>query len=128
MMTMDERVEAAARVIRPDWFVYVGPDGESGLANYPGQTARMQESARQVAREALAVAFPELYGDKPGWIAPWEATDGMYKSALEFALIRMEEAGVDGLSPWKDYPPIRGTTEGMFAAMRDAYLGKGDGG
>lgn len=111
-MTMDERVEAATAAIRK----FLGD-------------AAMSPTAEYIARIALQAGVPELQGDKPkGWIAPWEATESMYEGALEFALQRMEAAGVDGLSPWKDYPPIRGTTEGMFAAMRDVYLGKGGGG
>ncbi len=66
--------------------------------------ADWQNAFRDTARTAISAAFPELSGDKPGWIAPWEPTVEMQNAALE--------------SP--SYIP--------WIAMRDAYLGKGDGG
>lgn len=53
-----------------------------------------------------------------GWqLVPEEPTTAMYKAALEFALAHMKEHGVDHLSPFEDYPPLRGTTFGMYRAM-----------
>jgi len=51
-----------------------------------------------------------------------EPTDAQYKASLEFGLEHMKAHGVDSLSPFKDYPPLRSTTEGMFKAMRQAEI------
>jgi len=86
---MDERVEAAARV---SW--------------------RLSGISIDLVRSMLAAAFPELHGDKPGWIAPWEATETMENAAWDTAPRQGD-----------DMEPTR-----AYRAMRDAYLGKGDGG
>jgi hypothetical protein len=60
-MTMDERIEAAARAHNP--FAFEEMEGE------PGSTAR--EEARREANALIRAAFPELFTDPPtAWIAP----------------------------------------------------------
>jgi hypothetical protein len=91
MMTMDERVEAAQ-------------DAMCESKMWPVVFA--SGAAAELARIALAAAFPELQGDKPThWLAPWDITEHM---AAE-----ME---------------CQFSTESQWTAARDAYLGKGDGG
>lgn len=53
-----------------------------------------------------------------------EPSEGQYKAALEFGLSHMARHGVDGLTPFKDSPPLRETMEGMYRAMLDAALGE----
>jgi hypothetical protein len=48
---------------------------------------------------------------------PAEPTDAMVIAAMEWALDWMKQNGVDGLSPFKDYPPVTETTQGMYRAM-----------
>lgn len=106
-MTMDERVEAAARATAES-FGWRGWDRDDGE---PSNTIRGHYFAS--ARAALAAAFPELHGDQPkGWIAPWES-DGAMDDAAHLAS-EYKWIGADPMVVW--------------AAMRDAYLGKGDGG
>lgn len=50
-------------------------------------------------------------------IVPKEPTDRQVAAALEWALDWMKQHGVDGLSPFKDYPPVAETTRGMYRAM-----------
>jgi hypothetical protein len=66
-MTMDERVEAAAR---------------AGLAHrgldWDITTPEWRKEFQTQFSVALAAAFPELHGDKPThWLAPMEATEDM---------------------------------------------------
>lgn len=53
-------------------------------------------------------------------IVPKEPTNAQIIAALEFALAWMSQNGVDGLSPFKDYPPPGETAKGMYRAMLDA--------
>lgn len=56
-----------------------------------------------------------------GWVAvPVEPTNAMIFSALEWGLQHMKAHGVDGLSPWQDFPPPGATAVGMFTAMLNA--------
>jgi len=105
-MTMDERIEAAAKAMRPFWFgqTYdLHGSQEVMLSNYPGMTAEYQKRARSDAAIAIEAAFPELFTDPPtAWIAPWEATPGM----------------IDAY--WNATHAI--TTADNYAAMRDAHI------
>lgn len=97
-MTMDERIEAAAHKWAPLAWTAIG------LGDTVAHAARREASLRDV-KEIIVAAFPELSGDKPThWLAPWEATDEMWEAQH----YREPE------DRWKN--------------MRDAYLGKGDGG
>lgn len=50
-------------------------------------------------------------------VVPKEPTDAQIISALEWSLEWMRAHKVDGLSPFKDYPPVKDTIKGMYAAM-----------
>lgn len=50
-------------------------------------------------------------------IVPKEPTDQMTASALEESLRIMKEHGVDGLSPFKDYPSPIETTRRVYRVM-----------
>lgn len=101
MMTMDERVEAATAAIRK----FLGD-------------AVLSPTAEYIARIALQAGVPELHGDKPGWIAPWEATEEM---ATKGAVYYHDN--------WRPGHALEDTAMPyIWDAMRDAYLGKGDGG
>jgi len=109
MMTMDERVNIGQYAVI--WC------REQGL------------DARQTAERVAAAMFPELHGDKPGWIAPWEATEAMEDAAddpfhAEWKKQRehsLKHHGVEGFASC-------GFSTAMYRAMRDAYLDKGEGG
>lgn len=84
-MTMDERVEAAARALTlaDGWY--------SGALLAPMAEAR--KAYRDKALKAIAAAFPELTGDKPThWIAPveppLEAMEALHLEGLEWDDIR----------------------------------------
>jgi len=101
-MTMDERVEAATAAIRK----FLGD-------------AAMSPTAEYIARIALQAGFPELHGDQPkGWIAP-AALRGRVDAVLE-TFSADEESGYRSRD--------RQYVIEMLQPMRDAYLGKGDGG
>lgn len=53
-------------------------------------------------------------------VVPKEPSIAQHIAAMEFALGHMKAYGVDGLSPFKDYPPLRETTAGMYRAMISA--------
>lgn len=102
-MTMDERVEAAARAYDPDAFAETASEA-------------LRRATRQHVREILAAAFPELHGDQPkGWIAPWDPTDKMCLATTAGAADEVSDA-------------LRWDVEHEWKSLRDAYLGKGDGG
>ena len=46
-------------------------------------------------------------------VVPKEPTDAQIISALEWSLEWMRVHKVDGLSPFKDYPPVKDTIKGM---------------
>jgi len=81
--------------------------------------ADWQNAFRDTARTAISAAFPELHGDQPkGWIAP-AALRGRVDAVLE-TFIADEESGYRSRD--------RQYVIEMLQPMRDAYLGKGDGG
>jgi hypothetical protein len=53
---------------------------------------------------------------------PTEATDQMVIAGLEEALAIMKEHGVDGLSPFSEYPSPIETTRRVYGAMVRAAL------
>jgi len=59
-------------------------------------------------------------------VVPKEPSIAQHIAAMEFALGHMKAYGVDGLSPFKDYPPLRETTAGMYRAMLQAAQGGED--
>jgi hypothetical protein len=61
-------------------------------------------------------------------VVPREPTDEMIVAALEWSLEWMRGHKVDGLSPFKDYPPVKETTAGMYRAMLAASPPSGDAG
>lgn len=69
-MTMDERIEAAAKAT---W------DLENPLERkaFHDTAPEVQAVYREEAERVLRGAFPELF-DGTGWIAPWDATDAMH--------------------------------------------------
>lgn len=69
---------------------------------------------RDAIRAALA-ARPAALSDQV--VVPKEATDAQIISALEWSLEWMRAHNVDGLSPFKDYPPVKDTIKGMYACM-----------
>jgi len=101
-MTMDERIEAAARLAyEAEPFVDIKGDP----IPWAELSAHVKQFPKRTVAPIIAAAFPELSGDKPThWLAPRVPTVEMQNAALE--------------SP--SYIP--------WIAMRDAYLGKGDGG
>ncbi|MBS0175495.1 MAG: hypothetical protein JSR64_15750 [Nitrospira sp.] len=133
-MTMDERIEAAARAAYADKGSYgderLAWDAAASIVG-EDEARATHEAFRSMARAAIATAFPELSGDKPtGWIAPLEVTKEMVmagEDALEDFKDSDYDSGADGST--HSYTYFRsGHCKGMFEAMRDAYLGKGDGG
>lgn len=81
------------------------------LCRYGNMT---EKEAELLARMALHAGVPEFHGDKPThWLAPWEITDDMIDA--------VDRIGGDDDPGWwiSDYEWDR---------IRDAYLGKGDGG
>jgi len=116
-MTMDERVEAAARAAYADKGSYgderLAWDAAASIIG-EDEARAAHETFRSMARAAIAAAFPELHGDQPkGWIAPWEATEEM-NDAVDDARDRYDHEFI--------------TSSRAFQVARDAYLGKGDGG
>lgn len=53
-------------------------------------------------------------------LVPLEPTLAQHTAAMEFAIAHMKAHGVTSLSPFKDYPPLRETTAGMYRAMVSA--------
>ena len=106
-MTWDERVEAAAREMAAE------QEYPQDWDSWERRTEHNRKQWRADARSVLAAAFPELSGDKPTrWIAPWES-DGLMDDAARTATGQK----------WIGTEPMV-----LWSAMRDAYLGKGDGG
>lgn len=52
----------------------------------------------------------------PG-VATERPTDAQIIAALEWSLEWMRKHNVDGLSPFKDYPPVKETIAGMYQVM-----------
>lgn len=92
-MTLDERVEAAARAMA--W----------PHADLEDLSHAKAEFYRIKARQVIKAALPELF-DGTGWIAPWEASDDMVRACLPESLGEIIERGF----------------EEDFAFMRDAHL------
>jgi len=110
-MTMDERIEAAARAHDPELFVH--PLHEPGQCEYCDEE---RAHARKHIREIIAAAFPELTGDKPThviaphqvetldvykelvegthWLAPWEATEEI-EEVLDDKLLCLKVSSTD---------------------------------
>jgi len=108
-MTIDERIEAAARALNEA----VSPQDFKPLEWLKkGQ----KQEIRAKARKAIAAAFPELSGDKPGWIAPWEPTDAMCHAVVAGTL---EDDVTDA---------VRWDVGYEWRILRDAYLGEGNAG
>jgi len=108
-MTMDERVKAAVEAFGVEGWAALGL-GDIRLS------PRADELASQYVREILAAAFPELSGDKPGWIAPWEPTDAMCHAVVAGTL---EDDVTDA---------VRWDVGYEWRILRDAYLGEGNAG
>lgn len=121
-MTLDERIEAAARAIEPGWW---GPvetcdpnpswnwPSRHPLDNYPGQHEAYRLRSKERAVAILRAAFPELFptGEHPShWIAPWEATDEMDKIAGDRLWNEMAVHIPDE------------SVKTLFAFARDSYL------
>jgi hypothetical protein len=76
-------------------------------------------------RWSAALRSPDVAATPPeGWrLVPAEPTTAQHIAAMEFALAHMKAHGVTSLSPFKDYPPLRETTAGMYRAMVGAVCG-----
>jgi hypothetical protein len=74
-----------------------------------GQKTGTAPNCYELARACLTAASPNL--------APKEPTDAQVIAGLEWSLEWMRAHKVDGLSPFKDYPPVKDTIKGMYAAM-----------
>jgi hypothetical protein len=131
MMTMDERVEAAAR--RMCEVDKLAPEPDAPII-WNGKPAKAWEARVPIVLAVAEVLWPELHGDKPThviaphqvmtvdvykelfegthWLAPWES-DGLMDDAARTATGQK----------WIGTEPMV-----LWSAMRDAYLGKGDGG
>lgn len=99
-MSLNERIKMATTALRERFVAIAGPHVDPPS----------DEIWDSYARTVIAAAFPELSGDKPGWIAPWEPTKEMWAAGRV----------VDGY--------MLHSVGSVWDAMRDAYLGKGDGG
>lgn len=115
-MTLDERIEAAARALyecNPEMDQPVDPDnrptGPAVLVSWKSaREARPREAGgiRDDARAVLTAAFPELFTSPPtGWIAPWEAAEGMVTA--------MSDLDSNGRYEWL-----------RWSGARDAYLNR----
>ena len=114
-MTMDERIEVVARVYDPQAFNPL-PGHEPGKCSMCDEN---RDYARKKAREFLAAGVPELSGDKPThWLAPT-----LLRERVDTVL---EKFGADEASGYRSHD--RQYALDMLRPVRDAYLGKGDGG
>jgi hypothetical protein len=101
-MTPD-RIEAAARAMaRVQFPEYDDDEFEVFWSASEGAYTRQE---RKAARAAIAAAYPELAAGTH-WLAPMEATEGMYLAYLR---------SVPGSILW-------GAFDAIYRAMRDAYL------
>lgn len=109
MMTMDERVEAAAIAYDPIGWRMTDDVG--------------REQRKRYIRNGIAAGVPELHGSEPThWLAPMEATGEMRKS---IAFGRYTTTSYGGEENTFDYISEENAAE-IFIDMRDDYLGKGD--
>jgi len=99
------RIEAAARAI------WKAPGAPKGLPEWADVRPETQDWYREVAANAIAVAFPELAAGT-AWVAPWEVTEGI-RDAIWGAVIPLPESSqeADEIDVWAD--------------ARDAHLSKG---
>ncbi len=93
---------------------YPAADGSADIDNHaiPIIEATLRNVAERFLTAALAVDGLVL--------VPKEPTTKQHIAAMEFALAHMKAHGVTSLSPFKDYPPLRETTAGMYRAMLTA--------
>lgn len=70
--------------------------------------------------------YRPLYAAPASQDATREATDEQIIAALEWSLEWMRRHNVDGLSPFKDYPPVKETIKGMYSAMIAASPARAD--
>ena len=132
-MTMDERIEAAARAIALDLGWEPREVAAMFTPPYSDPYKDLAGSFTDSARVAIAAAFPDLQGDRPAHvIAPHQVeTLDVYKELVE---------GTHWLAPWESDGEMDDAahkaaghkwvgTEPMvlWSAMRDAYLSKGGG-
>jgi hypothetical protein len=134
-----KRLRASLQPATPTSCPYKGPFGckcEPGECKYRAGGDAVAGEAKTVAgcicqdqhrrgyctepgcSHAVAATPPE------GWrLVPAEPTTAQHIAAMEFALAHMKAHGVTSLSPFKDYPPLRETTAGMYRAMVGAVCG-----
>jgi len=88
-----------------------------------GPTNDREEARVEQQIEEAYAEYMEKTGDQSqrvpdGWqLVPMQPTAEQHIAAMEFALEHMKSHGVTALSPFKDYPPLRETTAGMYRAM-----------
>jgi hypothetical protein len=68
-------------------------------------------------KRAIAAPVPSPDGAGEWQSVPTHPSDEQIISALEWSLEWMRAHNVVGLSPFKDYPPVKETIKGMYAAM-----------
>lgn len=107
------RIEAAARAI------WKAPGAPKGLPEWADVRPETQDWYREVAANAIALAYPELAAGT-AWVAPWGATEAMQadmRDAIGEWLPRGEVA-----KPVTDQWQIG---REVYERARDAHLSKG---
>lgn len=102
-MTLDERLEAAARALCGKFWSEL---------DWRELSPKAKEVYRDAGRAALAAAYPELSAGTH-WLAPMEATDAMARAFLSIK------------SSVPDDPRAGPTMAQAWRAARDAYLKEG---
>lgn len=89
---------------------------EAGLMAGVDTWSALVEELQKIAGDAVA-GCDSAEGAGEWRSVPERPTDAQTIPALEWSLEWMRAHNVDDLSPFKDYPPVKDTIKGMYAAM-----------